>query len=335
MGATPIQPLHPSIIPRLDPEYVEYHNARLQYVPLYHTIPWDPAFRNVVVVSGSTPPLEVGKVQDFDLTHTNLRAFTPPGEAPAGGWPLFIFFHGGGWTFGRIDSESSFATQMCINAKCVVMSVNYRLAPEHPYPIAVEDAVESLQWAVQHGKEELNIDLSRIAVGGSSSGGNLAAVLALKAPSLTPPLPHPLIFQLLIVPVTDNTSATTSSPSPHASWGTNEHTPWLTPARMLWFRNNYLPDESKRSEWDASPLLAPDVVIKGVPRKCWVGVAELDILRGEGVAFAERLKEVGVSVEVAEYMGAPHPIMAMDGVLSVGKKMVKDAGDALRGAFYG
>jgi acetyl esterase/lipase len=148
-----------------------------------------------------------------------------------------------------------------------------------------------------------------------------------------PPLPHPLVLQLLIVPVTDNTS-TDTSPSPHASWQTNKHTPWLSPARMLWFRNNYLPHESQRSEWLASPLLAPDELIKGAPKKCWVGVAELDILRDEGLAFASRLEKAGVSAQVVVYEGAPHPIMAMDGVLAIGKKMVKDAGEALKAALY-
>ncbi|KAF8328322.1 Alpha/Beta hydrolase protein [Amanita rubescens] len=329
----PIQPLHPSVISKLDPEYVEFHNKHLQYLPIYHTVPWNPEFRNGVTVPGSTPPLEVGKIQDYDLTHTNFRTFTPPGEAPAKGWPLFIFFHGGGWTMGKKESESSFATQMCIHAKCVVISVNYRLAPEYPYPAAVEDAIESLQWVVKNGKGTLNIDLSRVAVGGSSSGGNLAAALALKAPFLTPPLPHPLVLQLLIVPVTDNTS-TDLSPSQHASWKTNEHTPWLSPARMLWFQNNYLPDVNRRSEWLASPLLAPDDVIKGAPKKCWVGVTEMDVLRDEGLAFASRLEKAGVDTQVVVYERAPHPIMAMDGVLAIGKKMVKDAGEALKAALY-
>ncbi|KIL66573.1 hypothetical protein M378DRAFT_160564 [Amanita muscaria Koide BX008] len=212
------------------------------------------------------------------------------------------------------------------------MSVNYRLAPEHPYPTAVEDAIESLQWVVRYARDKLNADMTRIAVGGSSSGGNLAAVLALEAPRISPPLPHPLIFQLLIVPVTDNTS-TPDSHSPHASWETNKHTPWLGPGRMLWFRNNYLPDEKKRSEWLASPLLAPDEVVKGAP-KCWVGVTELDILKDEGERYAEKLEAAGVTTKVVCYEKAPHPIMAMD-VLNVGKRLVKDAGEALREAFWG
>ena len=103
---------------------------------------------------------------------------------------------------------------------------------------------------------------------------------------------------------------------------------------MLWFRNNYLPDVNRRSEWLASPLLAPDDVIKGAPKKCWVGVTEMDILRDEGLAFASRLEKAGVDTQVVVYERAPHPIMAMDGVLAIGKKMVKDAGEALKAAFY-
>lgn len=103
---------------------------------------------------------------------------------------------------------------------------------------------------------------------------------------------------------------------------------------MLWFRNNYLPDVNSRSEWLASPLLAPADVIKGAPKKCWIGVAEMDILRDEGLAFASRLEKAGVDTQVVVYERAPHPIIAMDGVLAIGKKMVKDAGEALKAALY-
>ena len=91
----PHQPLHPSIIPRLDPQYLEFHNAELQYIVPPHTLPWDPAIRNTPTVPGSAEPLKVGNTEDFDLTHTKFRVFTPEGSPPAGGWPVFIFFHGG------------------------------------------------------------------------------------------------------------------------------------------------------------------------------------------------------------------------------------------------
>lgn len=91
----PKQPLHPSIIPKLDPEYIKFHNDVLQYITPPHTIPWDPSIRNAPAVPGSTEPLKVGKTKDFDLSFTDMRSFTPEGEAPSDGWPVFIFFHGG------------------------------------------------------------------------------------------------------------------------------------------------------------------------------------------------------------------------------------------------
>ncbi|KAF7299125.1 Abhydrolase-3 domain-containing protein [Mycena indigotica] len=304
MSATIHQPIHPSMLPRLDAEYIEFHNTALATIVPPHTLPWDPALRNSPAVPGGSQPLPVGSTQDIDLTHTKFRAFTPEGSAPANGWPCFIFFHGGGWTFGNISSENSFSTNMCVRAKCVVISVDYRLAPEHKYPTAVDDAVESLDWVIKNGKTVLNIDTSKIAVGGSSSGGNLAAILAMKAAEASPPIP--LIFQLLIVPVTDNTATVENR------WAKNELTPWLSPARMLWFRDNYLPNKQDYTKWDASPIFAPDALLAKVP-KTWIAVCECDILADEGIAFGEKLTAAGVHVEVEVYKGAPHPIMAMDG----------------------
>ena len=136
----------------------------------------------------------------------------------------------------------------------------------------------------------------------------MAAVLTHKAVQLYPPIP--LIFQLLIVPVTDNTAS--ASGVPHASWHENRHTPWLSPARMLWFRNQYLPQESTWARWDASPLLAQDEMFRRVPR-AWIGVTELDILRDEGISYGNKLLKAGVPAEIKIYRAAPHPVIAMDG----------------------
>jgi len=319
----PKQPLHPSIVSKLDPEYVEFHNSTLIYITPPHTLPWDPELRNAPAVPGGSDLLKVGQTQDFPLTHTKFRAFTPEGTAPAAGWPAFIFYHGGGWTFGNMNSENSFSTNMCVRANCVVISVDYRLAPEHKYPAAVEDAVESLDWVVKYGKKELNIDTSKIAVGGSSSGGNLASILTLKAAEANPPIP--LIFQLLVVPVTDNTATEENL------WAENKDTCWLSPARMNWFKDNYLPNKEDWTKWDASPIFAPAELVKKVP-KAWIGVAELDILKDEGIAYGEMLKKEGVEVEIKVYKGAPHPIMAMDGKLKIGAQLVTDAANALKNA---
>ncbi|KIY52688.1 hypothetical protein FISHEDRAFT_69504 [Fistulina hepatica ATCC 64428] len=321
------QPLHPDIVPRLDSEYKAFHESHLANIIPPHTLPWDPSIRNAPAVPGGSPLLEVGGTKDYKLSQFSVRVFTPKDSASTNGWPVFIFFHGGGWTLGNISSENSFCTNMCSRAKCAVVSVDYRLAPEHPYPAAVEDAVEALKWV--HGKgESLGFNVKKIAIGGSSSGGNLAAVAALRAPSLDPPVP--LVFQMLIVPVTDNTADV--SGVPHVSWKENIYTPWLSPARMMWFRRNYLPNVEDWAKWDASPLFAPDELVAKTP-KAWIAVAELDILRDEGIVYGDKLKKMGVEAEVKVYRGAPHPIMAMDGVLSVGQQLVTDAVEALSSAF--
>lgn len=139
-----------------------------------------------------------------------------------------------------------------------------------------------------------------------NSGGNLATILALKAAELQPPIP--LVVQLLIVPVTDNTASLET----YKSWSENQLTPWLSPERMLWFRHNYLPNKKDWTNWDASPFFAPDELVSKTP-KAWIGVGELDILRDEGIRYGEKLSKAGVEVETEVYKGAPHPIMAMDG----------------------
>ncbi|THH19723.1 hypothetical protein EW146_g1491 [Bondarzewia mesenterica] len=316
-------PLHPDIVPRLDPEYVAFHNEHLTTIVHAHERPWDPAIRNAPAVPGGSVPLQVGSIKDYPLSKCSVRVFTPEGEAPVAGWPVFIFFHGGGWTLGNINSENSFSTNMCRHARCVVVSVDYRLAPENPYPAAVDDAVESLQWVWKDGKTTLGIDSKQIAVGGSSSGGNLAAILAHKAALSSPSIP--LVFQLLIVPVTDNTASESGETQP--SWAENKHTTWLSPARMIWFKNNYLPKKEDWTKWDASPIFTPDELFQKAP-PAWIAVTELDVLRDEGIAYGEKLKKNGVEAEIKLYKGAPHPIMAMDG-----RQLVADAAAALAKAF--
>ncbi|KAF9822142.1 hypothetical protein IEO21_00136 [Rhodonia placenta] len=300
------QPIHPDIADKLDPEYAAFHNANNLHVVPLHLKPWDPAVRNGPPVAGGAEPLKVGDVKDLSLSKCSMRVFTPEGSAPEPGWPVLLYFHGGGWTLGNINTEGSFCTNMCKHASSVVISVDYRLAPENPYPAAVEDAVEALHWVYQNGKAQLNVDVSKIAVGGS--GGNLAAILAHKAALAEPPIP--LTLQLLVVPVTDNTA--TTSGVPYKSWAENQNTVALSPGRMLWFRDCYLPNEQDRLAWESSPIFAPEELFKKAP-KAWIGVCELDVLRDEGIAYGEKLQKAGVDVEIKVYKGAPHPVMAMDG----------------------
>ena len=214
---------------------------------------------------------------------------------------------------------------MAERAKCVVINVDYRLGPEIPFPAAVEDTVESLHWVMKNGKAELNVDTSRIAVGGNSAGGNLAMVLTHKAAELS----IPLTFQLHIVPTCDNTA---SASSKYASWADNKAAAFTTPALMAWFKNNYLPNKEDWEKWEASPINAPDELFKKAP-PAWIGVAELDVLRDEGLGYAEKLRKHGVQVETKVYEGMPHYFAPLDGTLKKGAECVSDAAAALAKAF--
>ncbi|ELU40866.1 putative lipase/esterase enzyme from carbohydrate esterase family CE10 [Rhizoctonia solani AG-1 IA] len=348
-------PIHPDLAPRLDAEYAAFHSKYLADRPAIHKLPWDPACRVGPINLGGLEPCKVGSVRDLSIPGSppvNVRVFTPPGEKPGGGWPVLAYFHGGGWVLGNIDTENSFSARTCliidslVAAKCVVVSVDYRLAPEHVFPAAVGDSWAAVEWIHEHGAAELDIDPSKIAVGGSSawvllvmaniysnvnfSGGNLSAVVTQRAVQRSPPLP--IKFQVLIVPVTDNSVQEDGSsllPTRHESWVKWKNTTPLTPEKMMWFRENYLPDKSKWTHVDASPLFQKDAEVWSKLPDAWVGVAELDILKSEGEAYAQKLKEAGKKVEVVVYpgewlalggiafmnstIGAPHSIMAMDG----------------------
>ncbi|KAH9944333.1 lipase/ esterase [Epithele typhae] len=292
-----------------EPTYAAFHNQHLKHSVPVHLLPWSPDIRNAPAVLGGSDPLPVAGVNDYPLSHCSVRVFTPEGTAPAGGWPVFIFFHGGGWTLGTIATENAFSSNMCKRAESVVVSVDYRLGPERPYPAAVEDTVEALQWVHTKGPELLGINPALIAVGGSSSGANLAAIATHRAQALA----IPLAFQLLVVPVTDNTAAVGDGRYP--SWTENAKTVSLVPEKMVWFKNNYSPNPEDWTHPDNSPIFATDESFKGAP-PAWIAVCELDILRDEGIAYGDKLKKAGVPAEVKVYKGAPHPIMAMDGELS-------------------
>jgi len=321
------QAIHPDVINRLRPEYVKFHNEHIAPRVAPHTLTWDPAIRNAPAVPGGSPVQKVGSVRDIPLQNHTIRVFTPSGSPREKGWPVYIDIHGGGWTLGSIDTQNAFASRQCNEHKCIAISVDYRLAPEHPYPAAVEDAVATLKWVHENGKAELSADVNRIAVGGSSSGGNLAAILALKGPQMNPPIP--VIFQLLMVPVCDNTA---SVEGPYPSWNECQNTVWLNTGRMMWFRNYYLPNQEDLTKWDASPTFAPDEMLAKVA-PAYVGIMELDVLRDEGIAYGERMQKLGVPVEIKVHKGVPHQVMAMDGVLGCGREVSDDATRALGEAF--
>jgi acetyl esterase len=245
-----------------------------------------------------------------------VRIYTPAGNGP---FPLLVWFHGGGWVVGDLDMADATARHLTVGAGCVVVSVDYRLAPETRFPGPAEDCYAATQWAKQHAAE-LNGDAQRIAVGGDSAGGNLAAAVSLMARDRRGP---GLVFQLLVYPVT------------HCDFSTNSYQQcaegyMLTQASMRWYWEQYLSTPADATNPYAAPLLASD--LQGLP-PALVITAEFDPLCDEGEAYGQRLQAAGVSTTCTRYPGMIHGFFGMSVVLDQGKRAVAEATAALRQAF--
>jgi acetyl esterase len=222
-----------------------------------------------------------------------LRIYTP--QAGGTDRPVVVYFHGGGFALGSARQTDWISSTVALAVDAVVVSVDYRLAPAHPFPAAVEDSYEALLWVADHARE-LGADPSRIAVMGESAGGNLTAVIALMARDRQGPA---LAHQTLLYPATDLTEAIRETPSFRA----NTHGIVLSTADMDHYNRHYLPDEVDRRDWRISPLLAPD--LSGLPPAVVV-VAGLDPLHDSGVAYARALSAAGGDVRLADYPRMPH-----------------------------
>ncbi len=245
-----------------------------------------------------------------------VRVYTPEGDGP---FPLLVYVHGGGWVICTLDTHDGLCRSLANQAGCVVVSVDYRLAPEHPFPAAPEDCYAATQWVAAHATT-LNGDATRVAVGGDSAGGNLAAVVALLARERGGP---PLVFQLLIYPATDLRMGSPSIEENAEGYG-------LTKRDMLWFRGHYLRSEADATDPLASPLLAPD--LRGVPPALII-TAEYDPLRDEGERYGARLREAGVPVTISRYDGMIHGFTGMGAVMDQGTRSVAECAHALRAAY--
>lgn len=336
---TPFQ-IHPSVINRLDPKYVDFFEENLSDKPnlVYtHRVPLKAVKEGGNVIPGQSSPREMSKVFEVDIkrkftkgpSKIPARVFIPKRSNSNKEWPLLIWFHGGGWVLGGLDTENSYCTTVADFCQMVVVTIDYRMAPQDPFPACVEDAFESVIWAMEEAPKQLNVDNTKICIGGSSAGGNLTAVVTHKYASspLSKKLP-PLKFQLLVVPVTDNTATTDTN----ISWRQNEFTPQLPAEKMLWYRYLYLPrgqDDYKNPE--ASPIFYSDAITASVP-PCYVAACELDILRSEAEAYAEKLKKNGVATTINIYPRVGHTAMVMNAVLDQGKDLVKDTIMAIKEA---
>ena len=236
-----------------------------------------------------------------------IRIYTPDVPTPA---PVLIYFHGGGWVLGDLDSHDHVCRALANKAQCVVASVDYRLAPEAKFPAAVEDSYAALEWIAGHA-DELGIDPKRIAVGGDSAGGNLAAVISRVARDRKGPMP---VYQVLIYPATDMRMITPSMEE-------NADAPLLTRAAMAWFIEHYLRGEKDKADPLASPLLAAD--LSGLP-PAFILTAECDPLRDEGEDYGRRLQDAGVPAEVKRYAGMPHGFFSFGAALNTAKEAFAD-----------
>ncbi len=240
-------------------------------------------------------------------------------EAVAGpGLPLLLYLHGGGFTVGSVQTHDVLCRELSRLSGCMVVSLDYRLAPEHRFPTASHDAWDALVWLSQHA-EELGADGARLAVGGDSAGGTLAAVNAILARDAG----LPLALQLLIYPGCTAHQDTES----HRRFG---YGLVLESEAIDWFFGNYVASPAEREDWRFAPLLAPDV--DGVA-PAWVGLAECDPLVDEGVLYADKLRAAGVPVDLEIYRGVTHEFIKMGRAIPEARQAHADAARALREAF--
>jgi acetyl esterase len=263
------------------------------------------------------PAAEVARVENLTAPHPErpipVRVYTGANE---GLKPCLVYFHGGGWVVCNLDTHDAVCRAIARRAGAVVVSVDYRLSPEHKFPAAVEDCYAAVTWVAANAAK-LGVDPGRIAVGGDSAGGNLATVMCLKSRDEGGP---PLALQILVYPVTNLAAFDTPS---YAEFAEGHY---LTRADMEWFRGHYLAHQEDARHPHASPLLAED--LRGLP-PALVITAECDPLRDEGEAYAKRLAEAGVGTTCTRYAGMVHPFFSLGGALRQGRRAVEQAAAAL------
>ncbi|RAH42672.1 alpha/beta hydrolase [Aspergillus brunneoviolaceus CBS 621.78] len=331
------QPLHNSIPPellsRFDPIFVENHNKYNAGRLHTHEVPIEEFRRNpakyaisygrasgpnIYRISEQKCPVQGGEIR--------VRIFEPETVVDEHGKiqkrAAYINFHGGGWVFGDLSKDHDFCKRVVdgLEGQLVAFDVDYRLAPEHQYPAPVDDCWTAINW-VRSRAEEFNIDLDRMAVGGMSAGGHLAAVMA----HLCRDARIPLRLQVLNVPVCDLHSPFKPDGTfdrdgcPYESYKEMEFTVPLPVARMSYFHRHFLGvprPATSEEDWKISPILAPNFA--GLA-PALVFTAEMDPLRDEGEVYAAKLKAAGCSVELMQMKGAPHTFALLDGILDSGR----------------
>ena len=246
-----------------------------------------------------------------------VRIYTPEGDEQ---FPVLVYFHGGGWVIANLDTYDASCRALALAAKCIVVSVAYRQAPEHKFPAAVDDALASYQWVLANAAS-FQGDPNRVAVGGESAGGNLAAVTSILARDrgVKPP-----VFQLLVYPVTD------FSKEDYKSYEEFKDAKPLNTPMLKWFGGHYLKSDADKTNPQVSPLLTTN--LKDLP-PAWVVTAEIDPLRDQGEAYKDLLAEAGVKVDGKRYEGVTHEFFGAGAAVDTAKKALADAAQALHKAF--
>lgn len=268
--------------------------------------------------------IAVGEILDLEIEGGGgtipARLYRPEG-AGDNALPLLVYFHGGGWVLGGLHSADSVCRFLARHANIAVLSVDYRLAPEHPFPAGVNDAIAAFDYSVIYA-DELRIDPDSIGVGGESAGGNLAAVVALQTEIERRGQPDRAVpsFQLLFMPVTDLSTK-------HPSYSLFSEGFFLTEAQMNWYKEHYLGDPVDAFDPRVSPLLAADLA--GVA-PAYVVTAGFDVLRDEGEAYAGRLKDAGVPVAVRRYDQLVHGLVNATGIGKVATNVLLETAGAVR-----
>ena len=268
----------------------------------------------------------VAKVENSDIDGGGgalpIRIYHPA-ESSEGPKPMVLYYHGGGFVIGNVDTHDSIPRVLANRAAAIVVSVDYRLAPEHRYPAGVEDAVTSVLWAAEHGAA-IGGDPKRIAVAGDSAGGNLAAVAALRVRNT---VGKALVAQALLYPVTDHGDL-----SVHKSRTDHEDTFPIRKPLMAWFHNHYFGHDKPMTEPDASPLHEAD--LSGAA-SAYVMTAGLDPLLSEGKAYADALEAAGVDVVYSCWESTIHGFLQMGQVIPAARDALHEAADFLKQRFRG
>ena len=237
--------------------------------------------------------------------------------------PVLVYFHGGGWVLGDLESCDTICRDLCLAARCMVVSVAYRRAPEHPFPAALDDCISAIRdVAARH--ESYSINPHRIAIGGDSAGGNLVAVAAQQLRNQLPGQAPTIFHQVLVYPIVD------AEPDRWASYREFADGFAMTAADMRWYLDQYVPRQSDRSDPRVAPIRTPD--LSRLPAATII-TAECDVLRDEGEAYARKLADAGVPVRHRRFDGMFHPFFRLAGALDAAREARTWVAESLRDAF--